>query len=275
MTYTFDATAPAGSRITSVTVDGAPIDPAASYRIGTFSFLLTGGDNFRVFTEGTNPRDSGLVDRDGWIAYLQAHPGLAPDFARQSVGVPTVPSTVTAGDTLAFPVTQAGPDEPRLAAEHQPGRPARRHVHRDRARSRAAAADVSVTIPAGTSAGAHTLTLVASPSGTTVTLPLTVEAGIPSSTTTLTASPSSQVFGSSQPGAAHRDGDGRRRGARDRSSSSRVTRCSGRRRCVGGTATLRLPATTPAGTYAVVARYAGDAAVTGSESAPVTSWCTR
>ena len=89
VTYTFDAAAPAGSHITSITVNGAPIDPAASYRIGTFSFLITGGDNFRVFTESTDARDSGLVDRDGWIAYLQAHPGLAPDFARQSVGVPT------------------------------------------------------------------------------------------------------------------------------------------------------------------------------------------
>ena len=37
-----------------------------------------------------------------------------------------------------------------------------------------------------------------------------------------------------------------------------------------GVATLRLPSTTPAGSYAVVARFAGDATVTGSESAPVT-----
>ena len=38
----------------------------------------------------------------------------------------------------------------------------------------------------------------------------------------------------------------------------------------GGTATLRLPASTPAGSYDVVARYAGGDTVTGSESAAVT-----
>ena len=39
VTYTFDPTLPEGSRITSVTIDGAPLDPAAEYRIGTASFL--------------------------------------------------------------------------------------------------------------------------------------------------------------------------------------------------------------------------------------------
>ncbi|WP_421741820.1 ExeM/NucH family extracellular endonuclease [Cellulomonas sp.] len=269
VTYTYDATAAAGSRITSITVDGQPIDPAASYRIGTFSFLTTGGDNFRVFTEGTDARDSGLIDRDGWIAYLQEHPGLAPDFARQAVGVPTVPSTVTAGDTLTFPVTKLD-----LTSLGSPLNTSL-DVRLDGASIGTAPvsggnATVSVTIPAGTAAGAHTLTLVASPSLTTVTLPLTVEAGIPSSTTTLAAAPSSQVFG----------------------SSSRVTLTAtvtadvpvtGSVEFVAGTtvlgtaplnssgvATLRLPSTTPAGSYAVVARFAGGATVTGSESAPVT-----
>ena len=87
VTYTFDDTLPEGSRITSITINGQPYDPAASYRIGTFSFLVTGGDNFRIFTQGTNAKDSGLVDRDGWIGYLTAHPPVSPDFARQSVKV--------------------------------------------------------------------------------------------------------------------------------------------------------------------------------------------
>ena len=67
-----------GSRITSITVNGAPLDPAKSYRIGTFSFLATGGDNFRVFKEGTARKDSGLVDRDAWIDVPAGpQPGLA------------------------------------------------------------------------------------------------------------------------------------------------------------------------------------------------------
>lgn len=268
VTYTYDATAPAGSRITSVTVDGQPIDPAASYRIGTFSFLVTGGDNFRVFTQGTDARDSGLIDRDGWIAYLQAHPGLTPDFARQAVGVPEVPSTVTAGDVLAFPVTRLD-----LTSLGSPLNTSL-DVRLDDASIGTATvsggnADVSVTIPAGTSAGAHTLTLVATPSGTTVTLSLTVEAGTPSSTTTLAASPSSQVFGSSSRVTltATVTADVPVSGPVEFVAGQTVLGTATLR---GGTATLRLPSSTPAGNYQVVARFAGSAAVSGSESAPVT-----
>ena len=220
-----------------------------------------------MFTEGTDARDSGLVDRDGWIAYLQAHPGLAPDFARQAVGVPTVPTTVTAGDTLAFPVAKldltslGSPLNTRLdvrldgtsigTATVTGGTPRLRHD------------------PGRHDAGAHMLTLVASPSLTTVTLPITVEAGIPSSATTLTASPSSQVFGSSSRVTltATVTADVPVTGSVEFVAGDTVLGTATLR---NGVATLRLPSTTPAGTYAVVARFAGDATVTGSESAAVT-----
>ncbi|TPW77616.1 ExeM/NucH family extracellular endonuclease [Schumannella soli] len=88
--YTYDPTAALNSHITSVTVDGKPLDPAASYTIGTFSFLATGGDNFRSFTKGT-VRDSGLIDRDAWIEYLTANQPVSPDFARRSAAVTGAP----------------------------------------------------------------------------------------------------------------------------------------------------------------------------------------
>ena len=268
VTYTYDAAAPAGSHITSITVNGSPIDPAASYRVGTFSFLTTGGDNFRVVAQGTDARDSGLVDRDGWIAYLQAHPGLTPDFARQAVGVPTVPSTVTAGDTLAFPVTKL--DLTSLGSPLNTSLDVQLDgVSVGTVPVSAGSAEVSVTIPAGTSAGAHTLTLVASPSGTTVTLPLTVEANIPSSTTTLTASAASQVYGSSSRVelTATVTADVPVAGTVEFVAGDTVL---GTATLQGGTATLRIPSSIPAGTYQVVARFAGDDTVTGSESEPVT-----
>ncbi|MEN0129745.1 MAG: ExeM/NucH family extracellular endonuclease [Brevundimonas sp.] len=185
VTYTYDASAALGHHITSVTVDGQPLDPTADYRIGTFSFLAQGGDNFRVFTQGTATKDSGLVDRDGWIAYLGNHPGLAPDFARQGVGVPALPSSVTAGDVLAFAVSKLD-----LTSLGSPVNTAL-DVRLDGTSIGTATvtggnAAVSVTIPAGTSAGDHVLTLVAAPSGTTVTLPLTVEQSGAATTTTLT-----------------------------------------------------------------------------------------
>ena len=124
--YTYDAARAAGDRITSIRVNGALIDPAKSYRIGTFSFLATGGDNFRIFKSGTDTKDSGLVDRDAWIKYLQAHNPVSPDFARRSVAVVNTTAAEVKGGECHHPgCLQAGPH---LAG--QPGQHlAARRVH--------------------------------------------------------------------------------------------------------------------------------------------------
>ena len=84
--YTFDATRAEGDRITSLRVDGADVDPAATYKVAVPSFLAAGGDNFRAFTEGTAV-DTGLLDYEVWIDYLDANSPVSPDFARHAVQV--------------------------------------------------------------------------------------------------------------------------------------------------------------------------------------------
>ena len=60
----------AGSTRRSITLNGeVPLDPAATYRIVTNSFLADGGDSFTVFTEGTN-RVGGGDDLAAFIDYL-------------------------------------------------------------------------------------------------------------------------------------------------------------------------------------------------------------
>ena len=78
-TFSYDPTAPVGSRIEPTTIEfkGAPLDPAATYRIVTNSFLADGGDSFSVFTEGTN-RVGGGDDLAAFIAYLGANEPVAP-----------------------------------------------------------------------------------------------------------------------------------------------------------------------------------------------------
>ncbi|MEV8145105.1 ExeM/NucH family extracellular endonuclease [Specibacter sp. NPDC078709] len=103
--YTYDSTRELGEHITSVVINGAPLDLTRSYRVGTFSFLATGGDNFRIFTEGTNTKDSGLIDRDAWIKYLgekSADAPIAPDFSRRGVDVVDAPATVTEGQKVTL-----------------------------------------------------------------------------------------------------------------------------------------------------------------------------
>ncbi|PAU90746.1 bifunctional metallophosphatase/5'-nucleotidase [Kocuria sp. WN036] len=102
VSYTFDAARPAGERITSITVDGQPVDPAAEYVIGSVSFLVEGGDNFTGLTEGTDVTDTGRIDRDAWMEYLAANSPLSPEFDRRSVALT---GAAADGCTVTFDVS--------------------------------------------------------------------------------------------------------------------------------------------------------------------------
>ncbi|MEZ5189305.1 MAG: ExeM/NucH family extracellular endonuclease [Microbacterium sp.] len=181
--YTYDAALPEGQRITSVTVNGAPIDPAASYRIGTFSFLATGGDNFRVFQQGTDYVDTGLVDYEAWMDYIADGSPLAPSFAKHAVQVSGVPAKTTAGEAVTFQVSGLNLTS-RGAPENTTLQVALGDTALGEVPVAAGAATVTVTLPAGTPAGAATLTLTAPASGTVVTVPITVERAVVAATTT-------------------------------------------------------------------------------------------
>ena len=175
--YTFDTTLPQGSRVTSVLIDGEPLDPAASYRIGSFSFLLQGGDNFRTLAEGTDTRDSGLIDRDAWIGYLQQNPGLSPRFDSRSAEVRGLPASAVRGDTVTFEVggldlTSLGsPLTTTLLASFEGSA-----AVFDPIPVTAGTASVSLTVPAD-AVDASTIVLQAPETGTEVRLPLTVASG--------------------------------------------------------------------------------------------------
>jgi 5'-nucleotidase len=73
-TYTYDTTRPLGDRVTSMTLNGVPIDPAATYRVTTNDFLANGGDGFTNLTAGTNRVTAPGFDVDALVAYLGAAP---------------------------------------------------------------------------------------------------------------------------------------------------------------------------------------------------------
>jgi 5'-nucleotidase / UDP-sugar diphosphatase len=76
MRYSWDPSAAVGSRITGIQVsDGqggyTAIDPNASYRLVTSSFLVNGGDGYTVLGEGTDRIDIGFIDSDALIEYFR------------------------------------------------------------------------------------------------------------------------------------------------------------------------------------------------------------
>jgi len=85
--YSYSASAPQGSRVSNITVNGTPVDPAATFRVSVNNFLAAGGDGFTEFTKGTNLA-GGPVDLDALIAYLGAHPNLAPPAADRITQLP-------------------------------------------------------------------------------------------------------------------------------------------------------------------------------------------
>jgi 5'-nucleotidase len=78
-TYSYSASAPAGSKIVpgSVRLGGTPVDLAATYRVATNNSLADGGDGFPAFTTGTN-RYIGGLDIDAFAAYLTASSPYVP-----------------------------------------------------------------------------------------------------------------------------------------------------------------------------------------------------
>src|SRR5699024_7833226 len=83
--YVFDSTRERDDRIVEIRIDGEPIDPDATYTIVTASFLFEGGDNMWALSEAADVRDSGVLDRDAFIQYLEANPELSPDFSQRQL----------------------------------------------------------------------------------------------------------------------------------------------------------------------------------------------
>ncbi|PZF58301.1 bifunctional metallophosphatase/5'-nucleotidase [Curtobacterium sp. MCSS17_008] len=85
--YTYDLQAASGSRITSMTLDGDPIDPTTTYKVTVNSFLATGGDNFGAFKQAAAKQDSGMVDLEAQVQYFKADPTVEVQEDQRAVGV--------------------------------------------------------------------------------------------------------------------------------------------------------------------------------------------
>jgi 5'-nucleotidase len=77
--YSWDNAQAAGQRVVpgSVSLNGKPIELAASYRVTVNAFMADGGDNFTVFKQGTERR-VGILDVDALELFIKARPGFAP-----------------------------------------------------------------------------------------------------------------------------------------------------------------------------------------------------
>ncbi len=115
VSYTYDESRPEGDRITSIFINGTPIDPAKLYTVGSGSFLISGGDNFRELANGVNTKDSGRVDLEAWTTWVKQQEILSPSYTKRGVSVIAAPTSLTAGGpagVYSFDIAVVDPKSP-------------------------------------------------------------------------------------------------------------------------------------------------------------------
>jgi 5'-nucleotidase len=86
-TYTWSASAVPHVVPGSVEIGGVPVDPGMSYRVAMNNFLASGGDNFTVFNEGTDPL-GGEIDLDALVNYFTANSPVSPGPQNRVTRIP-------------------------------------------------------------------------------------------------------------------------------------------------------------------------------------------
>ena len=126
--YSFDKTAPVGSRVKSVEVmeNGAwaPIDPAKEYIAATNNYVRQGGDGYKIFaTDAKNAYDYGPGLEQVVADYLAAHrpytPALDGRITEIAAAAPAEPAPAPAATAPAQPAPAAEP-APAAAAPAAP-----------------------------------------------------------------------------------------------------------------------------------------------------------
>lgn len=81
--YAYDLLRAPGQRVSDLRLNGMPLQAEGRYRVAMNSFLAAGGDNFSVFTEGTEVL-GGAPDLDALERHLRAQAALATGVAAPS-----------------------------------------------------------------------------------------------------------------------------------------------------------------------------------------------
>lgn len=183
LVYTYDPAAAQGSRITSMTLDGTPVDPAADYTVAANSFLAAGGDNFSTFKEGTGKRDTGKIDLQSMVDWFDANKTASPDYAQRAVGVSVSPADAdgySAGDqvtvslsSLAFSAGEPAPGEVSLSLGDTVLATAAVDPTIVDTTDEGGRAALTFTVPSGVF-GEQVLSVAVAGTGTTVQVPFTI-----------------------------------------------------------------------------------------------------
>ncbi|WP_329089595.1 bifunctional metallophosphatase/5'-nucleotidase [Streptosporangium sp. NBC_01469] len=86
-TYTYSASAPWGSKVSDMKIDGVAVTDTQTIRVAANNFLVGGGDAFLAFKDGTDLW-SGPLDIDAFAAHFAANPSITPPVPNRITVVP-------------------------------------------------------------------------------------------------------------------------------------------------------------------------------------------
>ncbi|MBB1482855.1 bifunctional metallophosphatase/5'-nucleotidase [Tessaracoccus sp. MC1865] len=182
--YTYDSSLPLDQRVTSVSINGEPLDADKLYTLVSGEFLIGGGDQFYTFGEGVNKADAGRADLEAWVSWVNDQEVLAPDYSKRGVesALPSTHVLVEGGAGLTFTFSALDMElgegdkvSPPLANTEIVAFIGDVEVGSGTVTD--GVATITVTLPVGTEApaGAQVLTFVVLDSGTIIDFPVTVE----------------------------------------------------------------------------------------------------
>ena len=197
--YTYDPSLPEDSRITGMWLDGEPVDPAGVYSVAANSFLASGtGDNFFAFARATNKRDTGQVDLQAMVDYMEEFANtdagdqpLPVDYAQRAVGVAfpaTAPEAYAPGGTVEFSLSSLSMTAPTDVRDTEvtvslgdqvlgtfPVTTTVAPAADANSNDEAGTASVSVVLPEGLETGTYDLVVRGVTTGTESVVPVSVE----------------------------------------------------------------------------------------------------
>lgn len=178
VSWTFDPTLPAGSRITGLWLDGAAVVPNATYDVTVSSALAP--------VVGGTARDTGRTDLAAFLKQLGGLGTVTPDPLQHAVGVSHPggkPASYVAGGELAVDVSSLLRDTAVSVALDDVALGDTDVVD--------GTAAVRAAIPLATAAGSHTVTITGATTGTVVTIAVTVVRPALADSATIVSAPAS------------------------------------------------------------------------------------
>ena len=101
-----------GNRVTITSIGGKPFDPKANYTVAVNSFQAEGGDTYYVLTQGSYMQDTGIVDAEALISYVDSLGGVIDETYAEPQGRIKIVSEPVENPETTVPEETTEPEKP-------------------------------------------------------------------------------------------------------------------------------------------------------------------